>query len=108
MSDIEEVSQEEIFEKMINIPSDQTYWRQNERIALVAIVELIKCGKASFLFLKDDGVKSFYEEKYKSAKQSIIRKRKALVVYEQKLKAYLKLTDAERTALKIKKPIRPK
>lgn len=89
----------------LHVHQDQDYFDTLSgvtRIALVAVSELVNQGKADFLFLRDDEVKSFWDKHL--AKIVIIReaKEKLQREHEMRVAALAKLTPEEKKLLGIR------
>ena len=74
------------------------------RIAVKAMIELIKTGGSSFLVLRDEEVADWWSKLVNESRDNIEDHKDRLRKYDLKLQAYEKLSPAERRALGIRKP----
>jgi hypothetical protein len=82
--------------------------RVEERIIRKTMVELVKSGYASFLFLRDDETRTHWGKLAKDAAVKVEKRREAHRKYEIKLAAYERLSEEDRKILKLRKPAKPR
>lgn len=108
MSDKEDtVLTSEVIDHILNGLGDG-YLSKQERIARKIMIELVKAGRAEFLLLRDDEVSAWWNSIIGSIQEKIAKHKEKMRIYELKVKAYNKLTPAERKTLGMRKPIEPK
>ena len=108
MEDTELQIAPEIYEEILRNTDKKNYVNQNERILRKAMVQLVKSGHATFLFLRDDESRNWWSKTVKQAAVSVERNREAWRTYEIKQRAYDRLSEEDRKILKLRKPTMPK
>lgn len=98
----------EIYDEILRNTNKKTTMRLDERVLRKTMVALVKSGHASFLFLRDDESRDWWSKVVKDASAVVEKRREARRIYEVKLKAWNRLTQADRTALGIRKPTPPR
>lgn len=99
---------QDVYEEILRNTDKKNYVNLNERILRKAMVQLVKSGHASFLFLRDDESRTWWGKVVKQANDAVEKRREAWRVYEIKQRAWDKLSEEDRKILKIRKPIIPK
>ncbi len=107
MSDELEISQA-VYEEILRNTDKKNYINQTERVLRKAMVQLVKSGHATFLFLRDDESRAWWGKTVKAAAATVEKRREAWRVYEIKQKAWDRLSDEDRKILKLRKPTMPK
>ena len=85
-----------------------SYQDNTNTIAKAVMLELVKAGKEDFLLLRNESVAKWWSAVLRGIQAKIDKKKETQRVYDLKLSAYEKLLPAERTLLKIRKPVAPK
>ena len=80
-------------------------WEKTVRLSLC---ELVKAGKADFLFLREPDVLTLWNSWVTGTKKKLDILREEERKYRQQLVAYDSLSQEQRELLKIRKPKRPK
>ncbi len=78
------------------------------RIAKKIMVELVKAGYADFILLRDDEVNKWWTNLVATATEAFRVYDEKLKLYEVKMAAFEKLTEADRKVLGLRKPVKPK
>lgn len=98
----------EVIAEILRNTNKKTVGTIADRVARKALTELVKSGYSSFLFLKDDETHKYWGKVHTLATTRVEERREALRMYEIKLAAWDRLTPEDRTALKIRKPAKPR
>ena len=98
----------EVYEEILRNTDKKNYVNVNERILRKAMVQLVKSGHASFLFLYDDESRNWWAKTVKVAVATVEKRKEDWRVYEIKQKAWDRLSEEDRKILKIRKPSMPK
>lgn len=99
---------QEILDEIMRGTDTKYYAGRESRIAKKALVELVKAGRAEFLFLRDDEVRNWWAALITDAKKKVEVRKEKIRVYTIKKAAWDKLTPDERTMLGMRKPNEPK
>jgi hypothetical protein len=75
-----------------------------DRILRKTMIQLVKSGHATFLFLHDDESRIWWENLVKEAKKKLIKRKEEWRLYEIKQKAWERLSAEDRATLNITKP----
>lgn len=105
--DIENIHPD-IYEEILRNTEKKNYVNKNERILRKTIVELVKTGKATFLFIRDDETRAYWGKIVKEASTKVEKRREAWRIYEIKQAAWDRLSEDDRKILKLRKPTPPK
>ena len=97
-----------MFEEILRHTDVKNRITKNERLLRKSMVELVKSGHATFLFLKDDESRDWWAKLVTKASAKVEERRAAWRNYEIRQKAWEKLSEADRKALKIRKPTPPR
>lgn len=109
MTDENEIKlDDELYEEILKNTYSSSYVKKTDRMPNKALVSLVKSGHAMFLFLEDDEMREYWTDLAKAAKNKIARRKEAQRKYEIKMAAYQRLSEADRKALKIRKPVAPR
>lgn len=98
----------DVYEEILRGTDKKNYVNQTERILRKAMVSLVKSGHATFLFLRDDESREYWSKTVKAASAAVEKRREAWRIYEIKQRAYDRLSEEDRKALKLRKPVIPK
>lgn len=98
----------EIYEEILRNTDKKNFINLHERMLRKSLVALVKSGHASFLFLRDDETRDWWSKTVKKAAETIEKNREAWRKYDIKQKAWDRLSESDRKALGIRKPIMPK
>jgi hypothetical protein len=98
----------EVFEEILRGTDRKHYIKQEDRILRKTMVQLVKSGHASFLFLRDDESREYWGKIVKIAAATVAKRKEAWRVYEVKQRVWDRLSEAERKILKLRKPTQPK
>jgi len=98
----------EVYEEILRNTDKKNYVRKDERILRKAMVQLVKSGHATFLFLHDDESREWWTKTVTDARVEVEKNREAWRVYEIKQRAWDRLSEDDRKTLKIRKPLMPK
>jgi hypothetical protein len=90
----------EEFEEILEVVSNRRY-SNIEHVAVHSLIELIRFDNAAFLFLKDDKVKQFWDQKVKSAQTIINKRNEEITTYNIKKNAYDRLSVDDRKNIEI-------
>lgn len=88
--------------------SNYGYGTNDARIAKVVMLELVKAGKADFLLLRDDLIDRWWGSIVAAGRKAIEARDEKKRIYQVKMEAFNKLSDADRKILGIRKPTAPK
>ena len=98
----------EVYEEILRNTDKKNYINQTERVLRKAMVQLVKSGHATFLFLRDDESRAWWSKTVKLASATVEKRREAWRVYEIKQRAWDRLSEEDRKILKLRKPTMPK
>lgn len=98
----------DIYAEILRNTDKKNYVNINERVLRKAIVELVKSGKATFLFIRDDEARSYWGKLVKEASAKVEKRREAWRIYEMKQSVWDRLSEDDRKILKIRKPAKPR
>lgn len=98
----------EVYAEILRNTDKKNYMVINDRILRKVTVSLVKSGHATFLFLTDDEVREYWEKLVKNAATTVARRKKAREIYEIKINAWNRLSEADRKTLKLRKPAAPR
>lgn len=101
------LDKKEIYDFIVKSPANG-YFGKEGRIARKVMVELAKSGYADFLLLRDEEVAEWWNKIYGGVQQRYDKYVTKMKDYELKMSAYNKLTKEQRSALGMRKPIKPK
>lgn len=97
-----------VFEEILHNTDKKNFINMHERILRKTMVELVKSGFATFLFIRDDESREWWGKTVKQAADIVEKRREAWRVYEVKKAAWDRLSESDRKALGIRKPAQPK
>ena len=97
-----------VYKEILRNTDKKNYVNKNERILRKTMVELVKSGKATFLFIRDDESRTYWGNIVKEASAIVEKRREAWRLYEVKMAAWERLSEDDRKALKIRKPTKPR
>ncbi len=106
-SEVSEISQE-LHDEILRMRTASTYQVKEVKIAKKVMIELIQAKHATFLILRDDEVRKWWEQLVNTAKKNIALRNEKKRLYHLKQGIWDKLTEEDRKILKLKKPIPPK
>lgn len=98
----------EVYAEILRNTDKKNYLRIDDRITRKVIVSLVKSGHASFLFLADDEVREYWAKLAKNAATTVAKRKKAREMYDIKIKAWNRLSEADRKTLGLRKPAAPR
>ena len=98
----------EVYEEILRNTDKKNYVNVNERILRKTMVSLVKSGHATFLFLRDDESREWWNKTVKVAAATVDKRREAWRIYEIKKNVWERLSEEDRKILKIRKPTAPK
>ena len=98
----------EVYEEILRNTEKKNYINQNERILRKTMVQLVKSGHATFLFLRDDEGRAWWGKVVKAATETVNKRKEAWDKYHIKLNAWNRLSEADRKTLKLTMPKEPK
>lgn len=98
----------EVFDEILRNTDKKSYLSRNERIIRKSMVQLVKSGHATFLFLHDDESRDWWSKIVKTASAEVEKNREVWRIYEIKQRAYDRLSEADRKILKLRKPSKPR
>lgn len=98
----------EVYDEILRNTDKKNFFNMHERILRKTMVQLVKSGHATFLFLRDDESRDWWSKTVKQASTTVEKRREAWRIYEIKQKAWDRLSEADRKALGIRKPTMPK
>lgn len=96
-----ELTSEDVYRYMLHCAE------KTNDVELKLFVALVKSGHADFLFLRDDYVRNRWAILYSQFKSALTDYNVSMKQYLLKSSAYEKLTDIERSKLRIRKPRKP-
>jgi len=99
---------QDVYEEILRNTDKKTAIKKDERLLRKSMVQLVKSGYATFLFLHDDESREWWGKTVKTASAEVEKTREAWRIYEIKQKAWDRLSESDRKILKIRKPIKPK
>lgn len=99
---------DEVYEEILRNTDKKNFINVHERILRKTMVQLVKSGHATFLFLRDDESRDWWSKTVKQASATVEKRREAWRVYEIKQNAWDRLSETDRKILKIRKPTMPK
>lgn len=98
----------DVYAEILRNTDKKNFVNKNERILRKTIVELVKNGKATFLFIRDDETRTYWGSLVKEASIKVEKRREAWRKYEVKQAAWDRLSEEDRKILKIRKPTKPR
>jgi hypothetical protein len=93
--------------KTINVILNQNR-ASTERMLVTSLVELVKSGHASFLFLRDEQMHKWWAKQLSGTRRLIETYETKMSEYELKQSAYDLLSEEERKLFKLRKPVKPR
>jgi hypothetical protein len=108
MEDTELQIAPEIFEEILRGTDRKHYVKQEDRILRKTMVQLVKSGHASFLFLRDDESREYWGKIVKTAAATVAKRKEAWDKYHIKMNAWNRLSETDRKILKLREPTEPK
>jgi hypothetical protein len=99
---------QDVYEEILRNTDKKNSMLKSERIIRKSMVQLVKSGHATFLFLHDDESREWWAKLVKTASAEVEKNREAWRIYEIKQRAWDRLSEADRKILKIRKPTAPK
>ena len=93
--------------KTINVILNQNR-ASTERMLVTSLVELVKSGHASFLFLRDEQMHKWWAKQLSRTRKLIETYETKMSEYELKQSAYSALNEEERKLFKLRKPVKPR
>ena len=107
MEDTELQIAPEVFEEILRNTDKKNYIKTEERILRKAMVQLVKSGHATFLFLRDEESRSYWGKIVKTAATTVAKRKEAWDKYHIKMNAWNRLTVEDRKTLKLREPKEP-
>jgi hypothetical protein len=104
----EEHISSELYEEILRNTDKKNYVRLEDRILRKTMVQLVKSGHATFLFLADDEARDYWAKLAKSAAIKVEKRKEAKRLYEVKQAAWDRLSEEDRNILKLRKPTPPR
>lgn len=98
----------EVFDEILRNTDKKNNIAKPERLLRKSMVQLVKSGHASFLFLYDDESRDYWSKLVKQAAATVEKNREAWRIYEVKQRAYDRLSEADRKILKLREPSKPR
>lgn len=98
----------DIFAEILRNTDRKNAINLGERVLRKTIVELVKSGKATFLFIRDDESRNYWSKLVKEASAKVEKRREAWRIYEMKQNVWDRLSEEDREILKIRKPTKPR
>lgn len=98
----------EIYNEILSKTEKRNYIRLDERIARKTLVELVKAGRAAFLFIRDDETRDYWTALVNEASAEVKKKKEAWRLYDIKQSAWDRLSLEDRKTLGIRKPTKPR
>lgn len=98
----------DIFAEILRNTDRKNAINLGERVLRKTIVELVKSGKATFLFIRDDESRNYWSKLVKEASAKVEKRREAWRIYEMKQNVWDRLSEEDRKILKIRKPTKPR
>ena len=108
MEDTELHIEPEVYEEILRNTDKRYSLRLEDRILRKAMVQLVKSGHATFLFLADDESRAYWGKIVKAATAAVATRREAWCKYEVKQGAWDRLSIEDRKTLRLRHPIAPK
>jgi hypothetical protein len=105
--DIENIDPD-VYAEILRNTDKKNFINLNERILRKTMVELVKNGKATFLFIRDDETRNYWGKLVKEAATKVEKRREAWRLYEIKQNAWDRLSEEDRKILKLRKPTKPR
>lgn len=99
---------DDVYAEILKNTDKISSYAKDSRIAIKAMVQLVKSDHATFLFLRDDESREWWSKLVTNATETVATRKKNLEIYEAKMSVWNRLTQAERTALGIRKPAKPR
>jgi len=104
----EEHITQEVYDELLKVTDAKTRYNRDHRVAMKSMVSLVKSGHAAFLFLRDDECREWWSKEVKAAATKVNNRKEKRRIYELKKSAWDKLSEKDRKALGLRKPIEPK
>lgn len=98
----------DIFAEILRNTDRKNAINLGERVLRKTMVELVKSGKATFLFIRDDESRNYWSKIVKEASAKVEKRREAWRIYEMKQSVWDRLSEEDRKILKIRKPTKPR
>jgi hypothetical protein len=98
----------EVFSEILRNTDKKNTIAKPERLLRKSMVQLVKSGHATFLFLHDDESREYWSKLVKQANTIVEKRREDWRIYEIKQRAYDRLSEADRKILKLRKPTMPR
>lgn len=98
----------DIFAEILRNTDRKNAINLGERVLRKTMVELVKSGKATFLFIRDDESRNYWSKLVKEASAKVEKRREAWRIYEMKQNVWDRLSEEDRKILKIRKPTKPR
>ena len=98
----------EVYEEILRNTDRKNYIKTEERILRKTMVQLVKSGHATFLFLRDEESRAWWGNTVKAASVIVNKRKEAWDKYNIKMNAWNRLSEADRKTLKLRKPVEPK
>lgn len=98
----------DIFAEILRNTDRKNAINLGERVLRKTMVELVKSGKATFLFIRDDESRNYWSKIVKEASAKVEKRREAWRIYEMKQNVWDRLSEEDRKILKIRKPTKPR
>jgi hypothetical protein len=99
---------QDVYEEILRNTDKKTAVKKDERLLRKSMVQLVKSGYATFLFLHDDESREWWAKTVTAASILVEKNREAWRIYEVKQRAWDRLSEADRKILGLRKPIKPK
>lgn len=97
---------DEVYEEILRYTSSSS--ANTERLLTVSLVALVKSGRASFEFIRDDGLRAKWSTMVKEASTRLTKRKAAMQKYEQVMSIISRLTPEEKKVLGLRTPTKPK
>lgn len=88
--------------------TDKKTYNLTERLLRKTMVELVKSNRATFLFLKDDECRKWWDKAVADATATVNDLREQWRIYDIKKTAWDRLSEDDRKTLGIRKPGQPR
>lgn len=98
----------EVYEEILRGTDRKHYIKQEDRILRKTMVQLVKSGHASFLFIRDDESRAYWGKIVKTAANKVQKRKEAWDKYNIKMNAWNRLSVEDRKTLKLREPVAPK
>jgi hypothetical protein len=108
MEDTEFQIAPEVYEEILRGTDRKHYVKQEDRILRKTMVQLVKSGHATFLFIRDDESRAYWSKIVKDAADKVAKRKEAWDKYHLKMNAWNRLSEADRKTLKLREPTEPK